>query len=83
MEDMIGQPIVAFINPVQHTFFQNKLNTVKQGDNFFIPVSLLGKDGRLIEGLLSSPEFRLKVKATGALHFLFWIFIKNLFLKQW
>ena len=52
-EDMIGQPIVAFINPDQHTFFQNKLNTAKQGFNFFIPVSLLGKDGRLIESLLA------------------------------
>jgi PAS domain S-box-containing protein len=52
-EDMIGQPIVTFINPVQQTFFLNKLNTAKQGFNFFIPVSLLGKDGRLIESLLA------------------------------
>jgi PAS domain S-box-containing protein len=52
-EDMIGQPIVTFINPDQHTFFLQKLNTAKQGFNFFIPVSLLGKDGHLIESLLA------------------------------
>ncbi|HSM24530.1 MAG TPA: histidine kinase [Anaerolineaceae bacterium] len=52
MEDMVGQPIVAFIKPEQHTFLQNKLLTVKRGDNIFTPITFLRKDGRLVEGLL-------------------------------
>lgn len=53
IQDMTGQPIVSYIKPDQQPFLQTKLDGLKHGHNFFIPVSLLGRDGRHIECLLS------------------------------
>jgi len=52
-QDMLGQPIAAFVKPEQKTFLDLKLDQLKLGHNFFIPVHLQGKDGQQIECLLS------------------------------
>jgi PAS domain S-box-containing protein len=53
LQDMIGQPISAFIKPEQKTFLDLKLDQIKLGHNFFIPVTLQCKDGQQIDCLLS------------------------------
>ena len=58
-EEMIHQPLSAFIQPNQHRFLLMKLQSANDDENVFTLINLIRKDGQQVMSLLSYTKFHL------------------------